>query len=496
MHGIKAAVLGSLIGCGVASLTGGRAADYPQYGQAWSRNMVSAERGLPTVIDPRSSTNLIWKVTIGTETHGTPIIAKGRVYIGTNNGEPHDPRRPGDLGVLLCVDERDGHLIWQLAAPKRELDQYYDWPRTGLCSPPTVEGKVAYVVDNRGEVLALDTAGMANGNDGSFKEEGRRATPLDKPVIEAGPLDADILWQFNLTTEAGIWSHDGAHSSILVDGRFLYLNSGTGVDNTHKVIRTPDAPSLVVLDKKTGHYMAREREGIAPNIFHCTWSSPSLVEVGGRKLILFGAGDGVLYAFKPLSQGLAEGPLKTLEKVWSVAMDPDAPKEQVHRFNGNKKESPVNIYGMPVVVGGLIYVASGGDLFWGKNEATVQAIDGNGKLVWKTPVKNHVIGTPAVKDGLLYIADCGRGMHCLDAATGAVVWEDEIKGEAWASPMVADGKVYLGTRSGDFYVWSTGREKKLLHSLKFPAPISGTVSVANGRLYVASMTTLYSFGLK
>ena len=203
-----------------------------------------------------------------------------------------------------------------------------------------------------------------------------------------------------------------------------------------------------------------------------------------------------MYAFKPLSQGLAEGPLKTLEKVWSVAMDPDAPKEQVHRFNGNKKESPVNIYGMPVVVGGLIYVASGGDLFWGKNEATVQAIDGNGKLVWKTPVKNHVIGTPAVKDGLLYIADCGRGMHCIDAATGAVVWEDEIKGEAWASPMVADGKVYLGTRSGDFYVWSTGREKKLLHSLKFPAPISGTVSVANGRLYVASMTTLYSFGLK
>ena len=50
---------------------------------------------------------------------------------------------------------------------------------------------------------------------------------------------------------------------------------------------------------------------------------------------------------------------------------------------------------MPVVAGGFIYVASGGDLFWGKNEASVQAIDGDGKLVWKAPVRNHVVGTPA-----------------------------------------------------------------------------------------------------
>ncbi len=458
--------------------------------------MVSTERGLPTVVDPRSETNLQWKVDIGTETHGTPIIAKGRVYIGTNNGEPHDPKLKADSGVLLCLNERDGHLLWQLVSPKRELDQFYDWPRTGLCSPPTVEGNIVYVVDNRGEVLALDTLGLADGNDGAFKDEGRRMTPLDLPALQPGALDADILWQFNLTTEAGIWSHDGAHSSILIDGRFLYLNSGTGVDSTHRLIRTPDAPSLVVLDKKTGRFIARERESIAPNIFHCTWASPTLAEIGGRRLLLFGAGNGVLYAFKPLSQNLPEGPLQTLEKVWSVALDPEAPNERVHRYTSNKREGPVNIYAMPVVVDGLIYVASGGDLFWGKNEASVQAIDGNGKLVWKTPVRNHVIGTPAVKEGLLYIADCGREMHCLDAATGAVAWSDDIQGEAWASPMVADGKVYLGTRSGDFYVWSAGREKKLLHSVKFPAPISGTVSIANGRLYVATMSTLYSFGLK
>ena len=79
-------------------------------------------------------------------------------------------------------------------------------------------------------------------------------------------------------TGAGIWSHDAAHSSILIHGDYLYLNTGTGVDNTHRRIRTPDAPSLVVLDKRTGRLVARDDEHIAPNIFHSTWSSPSLAD--------------------------------------------------------------------------------------------------------------------------------------------------------------------------------------------------------------------------
>ena len=69
-------------------------------------------------------------------------------------------------------------------------------------------------------------------------------------------LDADILWAFDLKDGAGIWPHDGAHSSILIHGDHLYLNPGTGVDNTPRKIRTPDAPSLVVFDKHTGRYLS------------------------------------------------------------------------------------------------------------------------------------------------------------------------------------------------------------------------------------------------
>ena len=496
-----------------------RAADQPQWGQAWSRNMVSGERQLPDSFDPKTGRNIKWSAKLGNETHSTPVVAGGRVYVGTNNGEPRDPKHQGDRGVLMCFEERDGKLLWQLVVPKREEDPYHDWPKCGISSPATVEGDRVYLVDNRGVVLCLDARGLANGNDGPFRDEGAYMTPrgTNAPAqpLQPGPLDADILWAFDLTKEAGIWSHDAAHSSILIHGDHLYLNSGTGVDNTHRRIRTPDAPSLVVLDKRTGRLLARDDEHIAPDIFHCTWSSPSLGEVNGQTLVFFAAGNGLVYAFEPITrrsrreeaqtskpavdQSLLTSAATKLKKVWQFDFDPTAPKKDIHRYSTNRRESPSNIYGMPVFHSNRLYVAGGGDLFWGKNEAWLKCIDATGRgdittngLVWSYPLEKHVLSTPAIHDGLVFIADCGRELHCLESATGKPLWTHDIKGEVWASPMVADGKVFLGTRSGQFLVFAAGKEKRLLSDVELGAPISATVTAANGTLYVATMTHLFA----
>ena len=92
------------------------------------------------------------------------------------------------------------------------------------------------------------------------------------------------------------------------------------------------------------------------------------------------------------------------------------------------------------------------------------------------------MGTPAIADGLVFIADCGRNFHCVDSQTGKACWTHEIDGDAWASPLAADGKVYIGTRSGMFYVFGLGREKKLLSSCNLGQPISSTAAAANGVL--------------
>jgi outer membrane protein assembly factor BamB len=423
----------------------------------------------------------------------------------------------------MCFDESNGDLLWQLVVPKRSEDPYFDWPKSGISSPATVEGDRVYIVSNRGEVICLDANGLADGNDGPFKEEGWHMSPpahanlppkavQGAPILpeqlepgpatgllKPGPLDADIIWVFDMVEGAGIWPHDGAHSSILIRGDHIYLNTGTGVDNTHKAILTPDAPSLIVLDKHSGRYLAREREGIAPNIFHCTWSAPSMARINGRDQIIFAAGNGVVYGFEPIENNSDEHGVQTLKKIWWFDIDPTAPKTNVHSFHGNKREGPSNVFGLPVVYDNRVYVAGGGDLWWGKNECWLKCFDPAGtgdisrsRLLWTAELGRHVFSSPAVVGDLVFQADNSRFIYCFDANTGELHWKHETKGDFWASPYVVDRKVFLGTRRGDFWVFAASKEKKLLSQIDLGAPISATAVAANGTLYVATMFDLFA----
>jgi outer membrane protein assembly factor BamB len=477
------------------------AADQPQWGQAWSRNMVSAERNLPDHFDPATKENVRWMAELGTETHGTPVVAGGRVFIGTNNGNPRDPRHVGDRGIFMCLDEKDGHLLWQLVVPKRDEDKYYDWPNTGWSSPATVEGERIYTVTNRGEVVCLDANGQANGNDGPFLTEAAHLTPHDQPDPGVGPLDADIIWLLDLPTAAGIWPHDGAHSSILIHGNYLYLNSGTGVDNTHKVIRTPDAPALIVLDKRTGRLVARDDERMAPDTFHCNWSSPSLGVVDGKELIFFCGGNGMIYAFEPVRGDVPAGEVRRLKSLWHCDFDPGAPKQDIHSYLKNRQEGPSNIYGMPVLHDGRLFVAGGGDVFWGKTEAWLKCLEPTGEgditsnaVHWSYALNKHTMSTVAAADGIVFATDSEGTVHAVDEKTGAGLWTHVMNGQFWASPLVADGKVYLGTRKGHFCILAAAREKKLLHSIELGSPVSATATAANGTVYIATMKQLIAVG--
>jgi outer membrane protein assembly factor BamB len=473
------------------------AADQPHWGQAWTRNLVSNETGLPDTFDPESRRNVKWVADLGTQSHSTPVIAAGRVFIGTNNGNPRDPKHSGDRGVFFCLDETDGRLLWQLVVPKLEDDKYLDWPDTGIASEGTVEDDRVYTVTNRGEVLCLDVHGLANGNDGPYQDEGSHMTPRGEPPMTPGPLDADILWLLDMKETCGIWPHDGAHSSILIRGDHLYVNTGTGVDNTHRLIRRPSAPSLIVIDKKTGRYLAREEEGIAPNIFHATWSSPSLAEVDGQPLLYFCGGNGITYAFHPLESPAPTGALITLAKRWQYDLDPSAPKSKVHQYTQNKLEGPSNIYGMPVFADGKLFIAGGGDVFWGKNQSWLKCVDArDGTELWSRPLGKHTLSSAAVHAGLVFVTDSDGFLHCLDQHTGDPVWTHQMNGTFWASPMIADGKVYVGTRKGNFAILAATREKKILTNLELKAPISATVTPANGVIYLATMKQIWALKAK
>lgn len=116
---------------------------------------------------PLAGSNVKWTTRLGTQTYGTPIVAGGKAFIGTNNGAGYVHRYPEttDLGCLLCFHAGTGGFLWQLSCEKLPTGMSHDWPYVGLCSTPLVEDDRLWCVTNRGEILCLDTDGFLDGED-------------------------------------------------------------------------------------------------------------------------------------------------------------------------------------------------------------------------------------------------------------------------------------------------------------------------------------------
>jgi outer membrane protein assembly factor BamB len=502
-------------------------ADWPQWGGRNDRNMVSAEKGLPTTfepgkkspqgsgIDPATTRNVRWTAKLGSQTYGSPVIAGGKVFIGTNDEDVADVRyQPTCGGLLKCLDEASGKLLWQLVVPLRKGDPEYvafDGLNLGICSSPTVEGDRVYVVTNRNDVLCLDIHGMANGNQGPFLNETHYTVPQGEPPVPLTPRDGDILWAFDMTAELPCCPEDAADCSVLIHGDLLYVCTANGVDKSQDSVPFPLAPSLIVLDKHTGRLVAMDDEKIGTRLFHGQWSAPSLATVGGKTLVFFGGGDGVCYAFEAVSrvQRYPTG----LKKVWSFDCNPPEYRfrdgKPIAYRDGDKRlkkgnhndglyVGPSEIIATPVFYRDRVYVAIGRDPAHGRGKGALHCIDAtqtgditqSGKI-WSYTDLDRSISTLAIADGRLYAADIAGRIHCLDAASGKPHWVHDTKSEIWSSVLVADGRVHLGTRKG-LLVLADSKELKILNEVHVGSPVYCTPVAANGVLYVASQKYLWA----
>ncbi len=116
---------------------------------------------------PANSRNVKWAAQLGSQTYGNPVVANGRIFVGTNNSAGYLKRYPPqtDLGVLLCFEEETGRFLWQDSNEKLPTGRIHDWPDQGVCSTPLVDGNRLWYVSNRGEVVCLDTEGFYDGED-------------------------------------------------------------------------------------------------------------------------------------------------------------------------------------------------------------------------------------------------------------------------------------------------------------------------------------------
>ncbi|MBN1443316.1 MAG: PQQ-binding-like beta-propeller repeat protein [Planctomycetes bacterium] len=486
--------------------------DWPLWGRTRERNMTSAATGIPSDfqpgrlgedsddIDMSTTRGVKWVAKLGSQSYGNATVSGGKVFAGTNNDAPYN-RRFGseDRSLLVCLDEQTGAFLWQLAIPKLGSGKVSDWEFLGLCSSPAVEGNRVYIATNRGEVMCLDTEGLADGNDGPYTSEGQYLAGPAKPPVEVTEKDADIVWVYDMREELGVFPHNVTSSSVLILGEKLFATTSNGVDWSHTNIPNPGAPALIMLDKKTGKLLGEEGSGICRRMFHCNWSSPSAGKVGGQEIVVFGAGDGFCYGFAPRTVKDDEG-FDILEEIWRFDCNPPS-----YRFKEGKKikyataKGPSEIIATPVIYRDRVYAAIGQDPEHGEGVGRLSCIDAtkagdiseSGK-VWTYDGIQRTISTVSITGGLLFAADYSGYVHCLDPDTGKLHWVHDTRSNIWGSTLAVDGKVFIGNESGTLTVLAASGEKKLLSEIEFSAPIYSSPVVANGVLYIATQSHLYA----
>ena len=168
------------------------------------RNLVSSEKGLPTEFDEAKKKNVLWSVALGTTTYGTPVVANGRIFIGTNNG--NDPK--DDKGVLRCFDT-SGKPLWKAVHAKLETGEAEDFGGIGICSTPCVVGDAVYYVSNRAELVCCSVK------------------------------DGKAVWTLDMRKELGVSPHQGSAASPLAVDDLVFTVTGHGpVSYTHLTLPT------------------------------------------------------------------------------------------------------------------------------------------------------------------------------------------------------------------------------------------------------------------
>lgn len=525
--------------------------EWAQWGGSPERNNTPVAKGLPTKWDvgsvdpetgrwePSNSQNVKWLVPLGSQSYGNPVVADGRIYVGTNNRNGYLERYPPevDLGCLLCFDIEDGTFLWQHSSEKLPTGRVHDWPYQGICCAPLVEGKRLWFVTSRCEVRCLDTEGFYdNENDGPYTDEPN--TNKD---------EADVIWVLDMMGQLGVSPHNMSSCSVTAVGDVLFVNTSNGLDESHINLPAPNAPSFIAVDKNNGEVLWTD-DSPGSNIVHGQWSSPAYGVFNGQPQVIFTGGDGWVYGFDPRGDGQGNSKL-----LWKFDANPKR-SEWILGGEGTRN----NIIATPVVYDGLVYVAvgqdpehmegeghlwcinpvnAGGDvspelvynssdpttpiphkriLACNEEEGDFTRPNPNSAAVWHyseydwngdgqiefTEQMHRSVGTVAIKDDVLYISDFSGLFHCLDAKTGAVHWTYDMLAQAWGSPLIVDGKVYIGDEDGDIAIFRHSPEPKVAMKddggemvpfygeINLGAAVYSTPIVADNVLYVSNQRSL------
>ncbi|HWB00492.1 MAG TPA: PQQ-binding-like beta-propeller repeat protein [Pirellulales bacterium] len=403
---------------------------------------ISAETGIvgEWEIDGK---NVVWEAK-ELATRSTPIVMRGKLYTLARFA----PETPREGECVLCADPATGKVLWTNS-----------W-NVFLSDVPKERVAWSAVVGDpeTGNVYAQSVNGYLQCIDG---ESGK------------------TIWSHSMTEEYGLLSTYGGRTNVpivyddLVIASAVMTNWGDYAVPTHR---------FMAFDKRTGETIWFT--GTTPRPADTTYSTPVTTVFDGLAAMVFGSGDGAVWAMQP----------RTGAPIWKY-------KITIRGINVT-----------PLIDSGIVYMGQSEENFPDVNTmGQVAAIKGNagtggkditeGGALWVD--KGVMIGRSSMikVKNRLYGADDSGNLYTFEADSGKQVGKRvKLAGSIMrASLTYADGKIYACTTN----VWHvcTPDEKagvKVTHRLRFKEgeEIHGSPVVSHGKLFLATTDRMFCLAEK
>lgn len=249
-------------------------------------------------------------------------------------------------------------------------------------------------------------------------------------------MDGKRLWAKNLGVPE---NHYGFASSLLMYGNELIIQ----YDNNSNA-------KLIALSTVNGNQLwsKSRKDKIA-------WSSPIIAKASGQQAVIV-MGNPAITAYS-VSNG---------SELWRVEC-----------MSGEVGSSPC---------------ASNGIIFGASEYATCIAINAaTGEKLWEAGDCLPECSSPVATKDMLYVATSYGAVCAYNAKDGTVVKQHELSTQFYSSPVIADGKIWLFSNSGKCYVFSTGKDFKLITSFETGEKTFATPAFTDGMMVVRTDKSLY-----
>ena len=473
-----------------------------------------------------------WEFTTGMQVRGSPSVANGRVYIGSNDHKLYALDK--DTGAKIweftavdgiegaatvangrvfinararafyALDETTGAKIWELTDP----DTVYTSARVH-------DGKVFVGTDKNGGdsyVLALNEATGAQ--IWSFQPAGGVITV---PAVADGMVFVvagdEKIYGLDETTGAKIWEFTTGHVTWQRDQQNPAVGYGM-------VYQACGDKILYALDQKTG--VEQWRFDLPSDMATTPALADGKLVIGSRDLFALNALTGAkIWEVDPGTWSFEASPIIADGKVfipWSFS------RMQVYDLDdGTKLWEEVfgmfqGIYSSPAIADGVLYFGvddtkvyayeypnsttngAACDVEWpnyhcnnhnnGQSLTTVNPPLG---LKWMFTSGADIENSPSVSNGKVFFGSDDNKVYALNETTGAKIWEyttgDWVQ---MSSPAVSNGKVFIGSTDMSMYALNENTGA-LIWSFLTGDWVTSSPAVSNGMVYFGSWdNTVYA----